>query len=93
MAKGPCNCVEFPVDFEEMDSEFPVIFKDMETEFPTIFEDLTVIDNSIKDHPDLNKRDLPDQHPIKAVTSLSEELAARPSAFLTNFDIFQIISQ
>lgn len=103
MGECKCACIEFPVDFSDNDididvcfeeeGEFDSSFDDMDLEIPASFENVIEVNKAITDHPDLNKRGLPDQHPIGAVTSLSEELAARPSEHLTNFDIFQIVSQ
>lgn len=42
-------------------------------------------------HDRLNNRDLPDQHPISAITRLESELEARPDERLTNSDIYNIM--
>lgn len=43
-------------------------------------------------HDRLRNRDLPDQHPIEAVSNLEGELALRPSEVLTNMDIYNILN-
>lgn len=53
-------------------------------------EDLKI--ESVTDHRKLTNRDASDQHPIKAITDLEPELAARPSAVLTNMDIQRILN-
>lgn len=42
-------------------------------------------------HEKLNNRDLPDQHPISAITRLESELEARPDERLTNSEIYNIM--
>lgn len=43
-------------------------------------------------HAELFNRDVNDQHPIEAITSLSAELNTRPSEHLTNLEIFAIVN-
>lgn len=47
--------------------------------------------DTITDHNLLTNRDASDQHPIEAITDLNLELAARPSAVLSNMDIQRIL--
>lgn len=44
------------------------------------------------DHSVLTHRDDPDQHPIKAITRLQEELAARTDRAMTNTEIDDILN-
>lgn len=44
------------------------------------------------EHDRLRNRELPDQHPIEAVTSLEGELEIRPSERLSNMEIYEIIN-
>ena len=53
-------------------------------------EGRAVIEND--DHTVLRNRDKNDQHPMKAITYLEEELAARPGSVLTNTDIQNILN-
>lgn len=43
-------------------------------------------------HERLQNRDLPDQHPIGAVTNLEAELEVRPDEMLTNMEIHEILN-
>ena len=45
----------------------------------------------VTDHRELTNRDASDQHPIGAITDLEAELAARPTAILSNMDIQRIL--
>ena len=45
-----------------------------------------------KSHTALLNRDAPDQHPIGAITRLSQELDSRPADALTNMDIYEIMN-
>lgn len=62
----------------------------------TLIGDMTSEDLHIQsgtfDHDELVNRDLPDQHPIEAVTALEGELEMRPSQALTNMDIYAILN-
>lgn len=66
---------------------FNTTFSDAET-FSTAMNEVVQVVTS--DHRELTNRDAENQHPIGAITSLSPELGARPSAALSNQDI-QII--
>lgn len=89
-----CNksCIDICVEFEE-DDDFNAVFSDMDLEVPVKFDDVIEVDRGIKEHPLLAQRDLPNQHPIGAITSLNGELSARPSEVLTNADILSILSR
>lgn len=50
------------------------------------------VGNGTMYHDRLRNRELPDQHPIEAVTALEGELALRPSEVLTNMDIYNILN-
>jgi len=103
MADCKCACIDFPVDFTENDidicvefdddGDFNALFTDMDLEIPADFDEILEINKAVTDHPDLAKRNLPNQHPIGAITSLDGELAARPSEVLSNIDIFNILSR
>lgn len=61
-----------------------------EAEFPLEWDE--VVEVAVSDHRMLLFRDAEDQHPIPAITNLVPELAARPSAAMTNTDIQNILN-
>lgn len=71
------------------DATFNTTFDDADT-FDTTMDQIVEVTTS--DHRQLTHRDAEEQHPISAITSLAPELSARPSAVMTNQDIFNILS-
>lgn len=63
---------------------------DEEQTFETTYDEVVKVMSS--DHTKLINRDVPDQHPILAITNLTPELGARPSTALSNQDILNILT-
>ena len=64
-----------------------------ETRFHTTFQE--VVEVIEDDHEKLKNRDLPDQHPIGAITNLQKELGSKldSDGALTNVEIEAILQQ
>lgn len=73
----------------DQDQTFNLTMEEDET-FQTSMEQ--VVEVVEKDHRNLTFREAPEQHPIGAIKNLDPELAARPSAALTNTDIQNILN-
>lgn len=74
----------------------PLVPKDEpaeETRFHTTFQE--VVEVIEDDHEKLKNRDLPDQHPIRAITNLQKELGSKldSDGALTNVEIEAILQQ
>lgn len=63
---------------------------DEDQTFDTTMNEVVEVFSS--DHTKLLNRDVPDQHPINAITNLDPELSARPSTAMSNQDILNILT-
>lgn len=66
--------VQFAVKFYENNSSLPVKFTEMTSEFTANLGEVMVVEKEIAHHDKLFNRELPDQHPIEAITGLQETL-------------------
>lgn len=71
------------------DATFNTEFNGAET-FNTTMDQVVEIVTS--DHRQLNYRDAEDQHPISAISYLSQELDQKPSTAISNTDIQNILN-
>ena len=79
------------VTFGENDKSFDASLGDTSNELGSSFGNVVEITTS--DHNKLNNRNLPDQHPISAITDLEKELNTKVelSNFATNADIYKMM--
>lgn len=74
--------------FDE-EQTFSTTYDEKQT-FDTTYDETVEVMTS--DHTKLINRDVPEQHPINAITDLNPELGARPSTALSNQDILNILT-
>ena len=86
---------EFNVSFEEVNPKTTVQFEETNQNTDVDFKDSQVVHVSEKDHNKLINRELEDQHPIKAISGLEEELDGKmkPSdlSVLTNQELENLL--
>lgn len=71
------------------DTTFNTEFGGVEN-FDTTMDQIVEVVTS--DHRELNYRDAPGQHPISAISYLSQELDQKPSTAISNTDIQNILN-
>ena len=71
------------------DSTFNTMLSDTGDDFVTDFGSTTMVSTS--DHRDLSHKDAPNQHPISAITDLSDTLDTCADSELTNLEIYSIL--
>ena len=77
---------DFRITFRDETETFGVGFSSEEDSFQAEFGD-----SGTNDHTMLMNREKPDQHPIKAITNLENELSVRTDEALSNLEIYEIL--
>lgn len=79
--------MRFKVRFQELDQTLKVNMSEENMEFGAALKDVLTVPTE-SDHSKLSNRDAPKQHPIGAISELTEELEARPEGtVITNEEI------
>lgn len=85
--------VRFRLQFKENTVGFEPLFTENNLPFNFGFKNTNVVEIVTSDHSKLTNRDLPDQHPISAISNLTTELDKRldDNDALTNLEIYEIL--
>ena len=82
---------EFRVTLEDRDEALRAAFEEGAEGFGAEFGEIQERETVMKDHTKLTNRDVPDQHPIRAITNLEGELEVRSSEGISNSEILAIM--